>query len=505
MSISGVGSGTSLLVQSLVDTRNKLNDLQTQLGTGQKSTTYAGLGLDRGLSVSLNAQLSALSGYSDTMTNVGTRLTLAQSALSQLAGIGQDVEGSMTSSTSLSFNANGQTTAQNGALAQLDQLLGVLNTQAGDRYLFSGRAADQPSTDTMDHILNGNGTAAGFKQVLSERSQADLGANGLGRLVIPAAAGSTASIGEDVAGSPFGFKLAGATSTITGATISGPSGSPAGISVDLSGATPSDGDAVKFTFNLPDGTTEDLTLTATTSTSPGANQFTIGATPAATAANLQAALTSGVSKLASTALTAASAVAASNDFFTVDAANPPRRVAGPPFDTATALVAGSSTNTVSWYTGEAGTDPARSTAAARIDQSTVVSYGMRANEQGIASTVASVAVFAAMTFSSSDPNASDRYQALTQRLSGTLDGPSGTQTVADIETDLAGAQTTIKATQDRQTQTQGTLQDLLQQVTTTPQEQVAAEILALQTSLQASLQTTAQLFQLSLVNFMPAA
>ena len=41
-----------------------------------------------------------------------------------------------------------------------------------------------------------------------------------------------------------------------------------------------------------------LTLTATTNSPPGANEFTIGATPAATAANLQTALTTAVGKLA---------------------------------------------------------------------------------------------------------------------------------------------------------------------------------------------------------------
>ena len=35
---------------------------------------------------------------------------------------------------------------------------------------------------------------------------------------------------------------------------------------------------------------------------------------------------------------------------TIDAANPPQRVDGPPFDTATALVDGTAGNTVSWYT-----------------------------------------------------------------------------------------------------------------------------------------------------------
>lgn len=502
MSITGVGSSSSLLVQSLVDMRTKLDELQRQLGTGQKADTYAGLGIDSGLSVGLRSQLSALAGYDDTIINVGLRLNLAQTALGQMSSIAQDVKSQMSSTLSVSFGASGQTTGQSTADDQLDQMLGLLNAQAGDRYLFSGRATDQPATDTTDHILNGNGTQAGFKQVLSERNQADLGANGLGRLVIPAASGSTVSMSEDVAGSPFGFKLASVTSNLTGATVTGPSGLPAGISVSLGASNPNAGDTVKFTFNLPDGTTQDLTLTATTSATPGANEFNIGATPAATAANLQATLTNSVSTLASTSLAAASAVAASNDFFNVDAAHPPQRVSGPPFSTATSLAAGTAVNTVTWYTGDDGTDPGRSTAVARVDPSITVSYGVRANEQGIRSAIANVAVFAAMTFSASDPNATARYQALTQRLGTSLDGTPGTQQISDIAADLAGAQTSIAAAKDRHQQTQGALQDMLGQIENAPPEQVAAQILALQTSLQASLQTTAKLYQLSLVNYL---
>ncbi len=55
-------------------------------------------------------------------------------------------------------------------------------------------------------------------------------------------------------------------------------------------------------------------------------------------------------------------MAAANNFFNVDAGQPPMRVAGPPFDSATSLVAGTPANTVTWYTGEMGTDPARGTA-----------------------------------------------------------------------------------------------------------------------------------------------
>ena len=73
-------------MQSLVDMRQQLDDLQRQLGTGKKSDTYAGLGLDRGFAVGLRAQLSALAGYDDTITNVDVRLNLAQTALGRIVG-----------------------------------------------------------------------------------------------------------------------------------------------------------------------------------------------------------------------------------------------------------------------------------------------------------------------------------------------------------------------------------------------------------------------------------
>ena len=85
MSVSGVGSTTTLTVQALVDMRARLDDLQRQLGTGKKAETYAGVGLDRGLAVGLRAQLSAIGGFGDTITNVGVRLDLAQTALGRIA------------------------------------------------------------------------------------------------------------------------------------------------------------------------------------------------------------------------------------------------------------------------------------------------------------------------------------------------------------------------------------------------------------------------------------
>src|SRR5262249_33985252 len=277
----------------------------------------------------------------------------------------------------------------------------------------------------------------------------------------------------------------------------GPTGSPAGVTVNFTGA-PNPGDAITFAFNMPDGTKEQVTLTATSAASPGPDQFTIGATPTDTANSLQSALTTPGPKIAATSLPAARTVAAANDFFNVDAGQPPMRVDGPPFDTATAAVAGTPSNTVTWYTGEMGTDSARGTAVAKVDDSLTVAYGARANEQAIRSTIANIAVYAVTTFSPSDPNAQAQFSALSQRVGDGLSPQNGQQKVPDIEAELAFAQTTMNDAKTRQQQSQGMLQGMLDGVEQAPPEQVGAQILALQTRLQASLQTTAMLYQLSI-------
>ena len=497
MSITGISSQTALAVQAMVDLRRQLDDLQRQLGTGQKSDTYAGVGLDRGLAVGLRQHLSALSAFDDAITNVGVRINLAQSTLGSISDIGHTMKSTALQTSSV--DSSGSTIAQKTAFSQLSQILDLLNAQAGDRYLFSGRGADQPAVETLDHILNGDGTRAGLKQLIAERNLADLGTSGLGRLNIASLVPGTVTVDEDAV-SPFGFKLAGVSSTLTGATVTGPAGVPAGISVSLA-SNPNNGENIQFRFTLPDGSSENITLTATTTVPPGINQFAIGPNATATAGNLLTALTAAVSKLASTSLAAASAMAASDNFFNTNSTTPPLRVNGPPFDTATSLVAGTPADTVFWYTGEDGPDPARGTATAQVDPSITVSYGVRANEQGIRWVLQNVAALAAVTYSPTDPNATARSVALGQRVATALDIPPGTQKVEDIEAELAGAQTTLASAGDRHKQTKNTLADMLQQIEGIPTEQVAAQILALQTRLQASMQATSLLYRTSLVNY----
>src|SRR6266849_5813417 len=84
MAVMGVGGASALTLQSISDMRNQLDDLQRQLGSGQKTTTYSGLGLDAGLTIGLRSQLNSITGYQSTITQVGVRLDLMETAHSQL-------------------------------------------------------------------------------------------------------------------------------------------------------------------------------------------------------------------------------------------------------------------------------------------------------------------------------------------------------------------------------------------------------------------------------------
>jgi hypothetical protein len=278
-------------------------------------------------------------------------------------------------------------------------------------------------------------------------------------------------------------------------------GNPAqNTTIDLGATNPAEGDQVTLTFGLPDGTSQSIKLTASSTVPTPAGSFAIGADSTATAANLQTAITSSIQSIANTTLPAASAIAASNNFFS----STPQRVNGSPLNTATTLVNATSANTVAWYTGEAGSGSARASSIARVDQSVTVQYGARANEDAIRSQLQSIAVLAAFTASPTDPNATAQTTALNQSVGQNLAVKSGQQSIQDIQTDFATAQTAMQDATARQKQSQSLLQTVVDQTESVSSDDVISKILALQTSLQASYQTTSILSQLSLVKFLPA-
>jgi hypothetical protein len=538
--------------------------------------------------------------------------------------------------TPQTLDSNGKTIAQENATAELASMVGILNTPSGDRYLFSGSAINTPATVPVDEMINGTATQAGLNTVIAQRAVAD-GTTGTGRLLVTTSSSSATpptpvvSVAEDAAGSPFGLKLSKVSASPTLGTVTGPSGSPAAISIDLGSTNPNPGDQISFTFNQPDGTTASVQLTATSTSPAPTGSFTIGSTPAITAANLNTALTAAITTVAGTTLVAASAIQAGDNFFntasvatgnlatnssaspavttsaatvlsgtapnnalspgftagdtitvngqtltfvtgtagagqisttgtvgnllsaidsitgtstpstidggmleihtddaaslsitssdsaafgalgfsgTVTAPQPPLRVnvsGGGSLNTATSLVAGTSANTVQWYTGNSGPGTARASATARIDSSITVQYGAQANESAIRSQLQSIAVFAAFTVSSSNTPAVSAAQisALSQRIATNLTTQPGQQTIEEIQSSFAAAQTVMKDASARQAQSQTMLQNMVDSTETVSTQQVASEILALQTALQASYQTTSIMSQLSLTKYLP--
>jgi flagellar hook-associated protein 3 FlgL len=317
MSISSINYGSSLLGLSVRNINNQLADLSTQLASGVKSSSYAGMGANEGFAVAARAQLSNISAFTDTITNVNTIVSSANTALQSLTSIQNQVQSAAAQSPQ-NLTSSGQTIGQQSAQSNLSAIVGILNTQVGDRYIFSGSAIGTPAMASADDILQGTATQAGLKQVIAERKQADLGTTGLGRLVLSSPTTTSLQVSEDVAGSPFGLKLSAVSSSLTNATVTGPAGSPPSVSVDLTAGNPNPGDQISFQFKLPDGTSESIQLAASNTTPAQANTFAIGATPAATTANLNTALTNAIGTLANTSLVAASAVAAGDNFFNTD-------------------------------------------------------------------------------------------------------------------------------------------------------------------------------------------
>jgi len=494
-------STTLSLNRSIAESRDLLARFQEQLATGKKVKTYGDLGVARSHVLSLRSELGQIAGYQKTISQVDIRLDVMLLSLERFREIASEAK---SDALEVGFDpgGDGQTVYQREAAGWFDEATALLNTNIGDRYLFGGRETEQNPVLSSKEILDGADTRAGFKQVASERRQADLGTDGRGRLVLAAPAGTTAVIAEDTAGSPFGFKLNAAATNAAGIDITGPAGVPATIDVDFNGIAVNDGETVRFTFDLPDGTQKDLTLTARATGPVNPGEFLIDADPNIMAANFQTALTAEIETVAQRSLSAASLFAATNDFFDFDAGNPPQRVAGPPFDSATALTNATATDTIFWYQGEVSSTPARDSALAKVDDSIIASYGARANEDSFRTVMKNLAAVAVEIFSVGDANASARYSELKLRASSGLSFAAGAQSVDDLVAEIVIAKKTIDQAGARHKESQQLLQGFIDDEENADIYEVSTAILSLQGRIEASLQVSASLSRLSLVNFL---
>ena len=95
-----------------------------------------------------------------------------------------------------------------------------------------------------------------------------------------------------------------------------------------------------------------------------------------------------------------------------------------------------------------------------------VSYGMRANEEGLplGHGAERRGVRRRDVRVRAIPMRPARSAALASRVGTNLASPVGTQKIEDIETDLAGAQDTLRSAADRHRQTKSTLAGMMQEI-----------------------------------------
>mgnify|MGYP001325864558 FL=1 len=490
---------SDLLVQQLGTMRTRLDDLSQQLSTGVRSQTYGGLGSSRDLALAYQTKLGRVEGFQQTIETLDVRMQVGDKTLMQLSTLVSDLKGNLDPN-SFNLSTTGVTDSQTYSLDSLNAFTALLNSDVAGRYIFAGSATDTKPVVGVDEMLDGANGKAGLKQLMSERLQADQGADGRGRLTLASAAG-TVTLAED-GSHPFGMKLSAVTSTLSDAVVAGPSGSPAALNVSFSGQ-PVSGEKITVTFDLPDGTTSKIELTAGETNDTSTNTFQIGATPSDTADNLSNLLDAKIQSLAKTDLVAASAMQAGNEFFDTANGNAPLRVDGPPFDTATTLVADPDyTNTVRWYVGTNDASRARTDVTAHVDTSVTVNYGMRANEQAFSWALRQMAVITASNVSGGTATDSEVHTQLLLRAKGNLGIPAGVQSIEAVQVEVAGAAQAASQAKTRHTAMAATYQKVIDDTINTDQTEVATQLLALQTQMQASYQATSILYKMSLTNYM---
>lgn len=377
----------------------------------------------------------------------GTQITLKAVTAAEASG----------SPNEFVIGADAEATAANFKTALDAKLLDVAGTElaaastfAASENFFNGpgepvlRVDGDPATATGLRVATDTDTVMWY----SGQSPA-ISATGLGRLGIETA-GNTVTLAEDApVSAAHGFRIAGVSADTASIDTTYTAADPSSVGVAFT-AVPAAGETVTVTLAEPNGTTRTVTLTAVAGKA-GPGQFSIGADAATTAANF--------SKGLETAVTSAAMAAEGNP---------------------------------------------RQSVTAQVDDSTRVNYGMEANESGLLRLVRTMASMSVETYPESDETAKGRFDAMAMRQASALSESHNSElgSIEILTMELGVARGTLENATKRHTDYKAQLDNLLSDVETVSKEDVAMEILALQTRLTASYQATSMVSQLSLVNFL---
>lgn len=519
VTIGGAGADDINVVTSQTLAEGRLNEVVSLMNSEVNGRyLFGGSTTDAAPVESLDAILNGSNGRDGFRTIVTQRkladagadglgrlaTSTTNSAATTTSSLGGDVDGSeFLSDAEIGFADNETFTLTGGGFAPVsitfDTVGGlttgpVLDIAATDVDAFVAEINSQAGA-TIAEVVDGEIVITGADTATSIVT----GGTAITGMVDADPSPDTVSLAED-GDHPFGFKLSTLSTSSSAISLTQPSGTPASLAVQFTG-TPQAGETVLINLTLPDGTSHTIEFTASDDV-PGSNaEFQIGATPEDTAANFTQAVEDELLRIGTTVLEAASVYEASDNFFNGQGETI-MRVDGPPFESATALIAATESDTVSWYKGEDSAN-ARQTVSARVDESTVVNYGIQANEGGMVQLLRSLAALTVEDYPSGDPTANERFSAMStrqyDRLAESNNAAGGS--IQRIGLELGIVSVTADNASDRHLKYGNQLDTMLADLELAPIEEVAVQLLSLKTRLQASYETMSMISQLSLVNY----
>ncbi|GFE95829.1 MULTISPECIES: flagellin [unclassified Gluconobacter] len=156
---SGLSNQQTLNLASLSQIKD---NLQEQASTGVKSSNYAQLGDTRAQALALQPAITQVSSWNSNVTMAQNRLTVTQSAVSQISTIADNLNETLStlvgnvSSTSIS-------SASEQAKSDLLSLGNLLNMQEGGSYIFAGL---QSSTAPVSTILTNSNLSSSIQEAV---------------------------------------------------------------------------------------------------------------------------------------------------------------------------------------------------------------------------------------------------------------------------------------------------------------------------------------------------
>jgi flagellar hook-associated protein 3 FlgL len=155
----GDASLTNILARQGADLRAQVNRASQEVATGKHSDIGATLRGDFSPLLAIDASLSRLSAYASNTTDAAFQTAVQQGAIAGLSELATGISTTLLGAKNFSTPAQIATLGAD-AKGRLASAIGLLNTQASGRAVFSGVATDTVPLGSVEDLLTALQTAA---------------------------------------------------------------------------------------------------------------------------------------------------------------------------------------------------------------------------------------------------------------------------------------------------------------------------------------------------------